>query len=719
MNNLTRRGSRGRLLLFSLTALALFALPARPADVDKGAGSLKLVPADAEIYSVMLRNAEQWKAITSSKAWKKLTELEGVQMLWKEAQKQLNDPKNPLAQFFKVKENQELLDLLVDMVSSEIFFYAPAGFSDFLQAASAIYGVQLSQMMSQLPTGRQPKPEDQLYAILSALNANKGKLKVPSFVYGFRLQDTKRAQAQLDRLTQLMGEVVKHAPPLEGRVKSTKIGGGSFLTLTLDGSLVPWDNVPFNRIEKNAGEFDELVKKFKEMKLAIALGLRDDYLILSIGDSTAPLAALGGDKTLADRDELKPLAKHADKKITSISYVSKAFYTKVGYSKADVKRGFEMWLPYLDQLALTKEQEERIRKDIAALAKDIEARTSEPGASLSFSFLTERGQESYSYNWTHHPDVPAPKPLTLLDHVGGNPLIAAISRSSSSGDDYKLLAKWVRVADGYVDDLLLPKLEGVPKERAELVLKILRPLGRRLDEITSKMLIPSLDGQFGFVLDAKMTSKQWIPQMPNSARPLALPEPSFLYGVRDSALLAKALGEYRQLINKTIKEIGEATGQNAPFEVPPATTRKIKGGTLYYYPLPDILGIDERIAPNAGIGEKVAVFSLAPSTTERLLAKTPFKGGGLLAKSDRPMLSASYVNVKGLLEAIGPWVEYGLETAFDQGAPVPKEQQESILKHVRTVVEVLSVLRGTTSYTTVEGRATVTHSETVIRDLGE
>ena len=109
MNNTTCRGSRGRLWLFALATLALFALPARPADVDKGAGSLKLVPADAEIYSAMLRNAEQWKAITSSKAWKKLTELEGVQMVWKEAQKHLNDPKNPLVQFFKAKENQELL----------------------------------------------------------------------------------------------------------------------------------------------------------------------------------------------------------------------------------------------------------------------------------------------------------------------------------------------------------------------------------------------------------------------------------------------------------------------------------------------------------------------------------------------------------------------------------------------------------------------------------
>src|ERR1043166_8630873 len=115
MSNTTRRGPRGRLLLFSLAALVLCAPPARPADVDKVAGSLKLVPADAELYSVLLRNAEQWKALTTSRAWKKLTEMEAVQAAWKEAQKQLNDPKNPLARFLKEKDNQELLDLLADM----------------------------------------------------------------------------------------------------------------------------------------------------------------------------------------------------------------------------------------------------------------------------------------------------------------------------------------------------------------------------------------------------------------------------------------------------------------------------------------------------------------------------------------------------------------------------------------------------------------------------
>ena len=99
----------------------------------------------------MLRNAEQWKAITSSKAWKKLTEMQAVQMVRTEAQKQFNDPKNPLAKFFQAKENQELLALLSDMVGNEIFFYAPAGFSDFLQVMSETQGARLGAMITRKP----------------------------------------------------------------------------------------------------------------------------------------------------------------------------------------------------------------------------------------------------------------------------------------------------------------------------------------------------------------------------------------------------------------------------------------------------------------------------------------------------------------------------------------------------------------------------------------
>src|SRR5262249_45765414 len=170
------------------------------ADVDRAPLSRKLPPADAEIYSVMLRNAEQWKMLTSSNAWAKLTDLEGVQMAWQQVQKQLNDPKNPIVQFFKAKENQELLELLGDMVSNEVFFYSPAGFSDFLQLMSEIQGARIGEMFAMLGGGQPPQPEEQLHSLLTALKDHKGKLQLPSFVWGFRLEDTKRAKAQLDRL---------------------------------------------------------------------------------------------------------------------------------------------------------------------------------------------------------------------------------------------------------------------------------------------------------------------------------------------------------------------------------------------------------------------------------------------------------------------------------------------------------------------------------------
>ena len=123
------------------------------------------------------------------------------------------------------------------------------------------------------------------------------------------------------------------------------------------------------------------------------------------------------------------------------------------------------------------------------------------------------------------------------------------------------------------------------------------------------------------------------------------------------------------------------------------------------------------MSPNAGIGPKVAAFSLSVGMTERLLTRKPLKAGGLLAKRDRPMTSVVYVNWEGLMKAIGPWVEYGLETALTARGNLPPAEQESILKQVRTAVAILSVVRSSTGVTTVEGTATVTHNETVIRDL--
>ena len=85
-----------------------------------------------------------------------------------------------------------------------------------------------------------------------------------------------------------------------------------YLTFSLDGSMIPWDEASldeFREFEATKGDVDKVVARLKEMTLVIAVGLRGDYLLVSIGSSTDVLARLGQGKHLAERPELAPLAK--------------------------------------------------------------------------------------------------------------------------------------------------------------------------------------------------------------------------------------------------------------------------------------------------------------------------------------------------------------------------------------------------------------------------
>ena len=60
------------------------------------------------------------------------------------------------------------------------------------------------------------------------------------------------------------------------------------------------------------------------MTLVVAVGLRGDYLLVSIGSSTDVLARLGQGKHLAERPELAPLQKFAGNRLTGVDYLSQA-----------------------------------------------------------------------------------------------------------------------------------------------------------------------------------------------------------------------------------------------------------------------------------------------------------------------------------------------------------------------------------------------------------
>jgi hypothetical protein len=352
------------------------------------------------------------------------------------------------------------------------------------------------------------------------------------------------------------------------------------------------------------------------------------------------------------------------------------------------------------------------------------------GAEVSFAYLTGRGTESFLYDYTKDLELDGSKPLTLLNHLGGNPILAAVARQKTSPEAYKTLVKGMKTLYGHAEDVLLGKLEKEQREVYEKVSKEVFPLLKRLDEVTGTMFLPALaDGQIGFLLDGKWKSKQWQKDLPPLPNAMPLPELAIVLGVSDADLLRKAMSAYRKLVNDAIAKARELIPRaDIPdFQVPEPETREGKGGDLYSYPLPPQWGVDPQVVPTAGLSKKVAVLTLSHAGAERVLESKPLAvKGGPLADLDKPRAAAAYLDWPALVDLLAPWAETALMMVPAQqlapGAPdeeSAKKAQMAILGQVRTVIRVLKVIRGSTSSTAFEGGAWVTHGETIIRDLDE
>ncbi len=56
---------------------------------------------------------------------------------------------------------------------------------------------------------------------------------------------------------------------------------------------MPWDEIPWDEIEEEAGQYDKLRNKLRQLKLNISIGVQNGYAIVSIGNSNEHLTKLG------------------------------------------------------------------------------------------------------------------------------------------------------------------------------------------------------------------------------------------------------------------------------------------------------------------------------------------------------------------------------------------------------------------------------------------
>ena len=219
------------------------------------------------------------------------------------------------------------------------------------------------------------------------------------------------------------------------------------------------------------------------------------------------------------------------------------------------------------------------------------------------------------------------------------------------------------------------------------------------------------DGQGALVIDAKQESKQWQMLMPPTDTALPMLEVAFVYGVSDKDKLMKGFTEYFEIAQELLTNLNEMEpNQIPPVQIPPAETRAVEGGTIHYYRLPAMAGLDKAIAPNTGISDRFFVMSLMPKMTQRLLASSQIDAAGPLKKKDQSLYAAWQFRVADLLSAIEPWVGYGMSiSGMDDAA--------SILEQVQVMMDVARCFKSASGVGYSEDGAMVMHYESRFEDL--
>jgi hypothetical protein len=181
------------------------------------AGSASLVPETAAFYAAMLRNREQLQAMLHSNAWAKLRSLPAVQQLVAKgmAEAVKNGGAAKAMAFFSQPENRQLMRVLHEMGSDEIFFYGGRSWIDTITLLSQFNSVptQLAMM------GQNPNSKVMQQVIVRALIKNRAHLRIPTLVIGFKIDTAKDANEQISRLEKILDQVISQNPMLQGRLK--------------------------------------------------------------------------------------------------------------------------------------------------------------------------------------------------------------------------------------------------------------------------------------------------------------------------------------------------------------------------------------------------------------------------------------------------------------------------------------------------------------------
>ena len=766
---------------FRLLAVALLvglvpgAFSTRASRADEPGIGVAVIPQDAAFVSATLRLREQWERFVKSNAFATLKKLPAVQRALDQIEEQKVQPGSPLsmlATFMELPENQQALELVDDMVSTDTFLYGEPSCVQFVELFQKVQRAQQAANIMLMARGGefdldvdfdfeaiddddtdgaaapagdvriQPvqmvrTAPDELAGrlVLQTLADNVDLIVVPDLVWGFKTTKQPAAESQLKRIEVLVKLVTQANPDLAKSLDRRKVAGGEVVTFTIDGATLPWDDMTREATEGMDGEaLDKVLDRLRSLDLVISLGVIGDRVVFSIGDSADhldKLAVSGGKPGLLATKPFTPLVADKGKTLTGVSYMSEALAKVLAPSAADIEQLAELADTIAAEAELPEGAAAEARQGLKKMAAGYKKRLPVPGPWMAYSFMADQGYEGYAWDWTQNRPFDGSKRLDLLEHTGGAPLGALVFRVKNDPQQFEDLVSWGGMAWKFFTKHVLAKAEDEARERVGLVDKHLGPLVDKLVATLRTKLLPALaDGQIGLVLDAKSRTKRIQAGLPEAAEPLPLTEPAIVLGIDDPKLFREGLSDIFAFGDELVDAVREIDPDSVPadYRIKDPEKTKVEAGAIWSWAL-DASGLDDQIRPAIGVGEHVAVLSLVPKQATRLLADAKLETGSQLSKFDEPLAGAAALDVAGIIDAIQPWIVYlarlgcqqEREGRIDRDAVLTKdvenEQATDALAQVAVVCDVLKCLRVAVAEAAVKGDATVTHWRNVIRDL--
>lgn len=756
-----------RLTLFVAALFAALGVAAIQAqDPAPPPSSLSIVPQDTSFYLATMNHAKCWHAIVDSNAYKALLASPVGEKMRKAYRRGRAEgfeqfgAFNPFAQYLKGYADvfgnpgtKFAWPFLREMFSNEIFIYGDSKLPELMDAVSQ---VQLD-MLNLNGLDEDELPE----AILKSIQTRLGDATFPTIVLGTVLSDPSNL-SDLMRLAHSGVENGLQSLPPEGQkladnYRLLEESDMVFLSMTLDVESVPWEQ--FELEENIAPIIDGIREVFRDKKLTIGVGVKDHYLIATIGPSLDHIRSLGQGGRLIDSPRLAPLKKALaeGKSLTSANYFSAAYMRR----STDFS-GLAQILPTMVESALaqsgneaaTREIVESVRKDSAELVADLAQIIPAPGETFGFGFMTENGIEGFQYDFSQSRFQDSSKPLALFQHAGERPALIVASRGTGSPEQFRFLQKWGGVGLEYFEKIL-PLVSG-PAANVEQILdepevtqgtvrKVfwsgvdadsvlqdlaeLKPFLKRLGDITSEKLIPATEGgESGLVVDFVESRYQWHPEQPTSIRPLAIPSLAVILQINDAEKIRSAGREYFALAQDVLTWLRKQPDVEIPpgFELLPPEATQVGEAEIYGYPLPGELFLDESILPHARLENDWLVFSYFPDRSGAIASDHQPKWT-VPIDVQQPAAGGVYLNAHEFVDAANDWLRFGVEVAEADGQPFELRSNATndqldfnkaeLMESWDRVVDFVKCFHGLSVLSYTEGDATISHYRFQFRDL--